>query len=150
MSASAPTARPDDPIMNFRFHVEIDGLVLAGFTEVSGLEIEIETETYQEGGVNDYTHFLPKRIKHRNLELKQGLSASNVLYQWLSDVAGGKVTKRSGRILLMDSQGTQVWHWTFEGAFPVKWSGVNLRSTGGEVFIETLELTHQGIKKQKD
>ena len=37
-------------ILNFQFIVEIEGIVTAGFSEVSGFEETIETEDYKEGG----------------------------------------------------------------------------------------------------
>lgn len=39
----------------FRFEIEINGLVEAGFNEVSGLQVETEFEEYNEGGLNEYT-----------------------------------------------------------------------------------------------
>ena len=43
-----------DPYMGFRFLVEIQGLIVAGFTEVTGLQAETEFEEIKEGGVNDH------------------------------------------------------------------------------------------------
>jgi len=48
----------NDPYMAFNFLVEIEGLVVGGFTEVTGLQIETVVETYREGGLNEYEHKL--------------------------------------------------------------------------------------------
>ena len=45
--------------MTFNFAVEIEGLLVGGFTQVDGLSGEVEVEEYREGGVNGYTHKLP-------------------------------------------------------------------------------------------
>jgi phage tail-like protein len=141
--------RAYDPLLNFRFHVEIDGMLFGGFSEVSGLSVEVETEDYEEGGVNDYVHKLPKRTKYQNIVLKQGLTYSSQMWDWHQDVVNGKIEPKSGRIILMDFNGIPMWYWTFEEAYPVKWTGTDLKATGGgEVFIETLELAHTGIKKE--
>jgi phage tail-like protein len=52
-----------DPYLNFRFLVEIQGLIVAGFSEVNGLQAEIETFEYREGGLNDYAHRLPGPVR---------------------------------------------------------------------------------------
>jgi len=44
--------------------VEINGLVVGGFSEVSGLEVEIDVEEYREGGKNEYVHYLPTGAKY--------------------------------------------------------------------------------------
>ena len=54
-----PGVRPLQPYLTFNFAVEIEGLLVGGFTEVSGLESEIEVEEYREGGVNGFVHKLP-------------------------------------------------------------------------------------------
>jgi len=71
-----------DPYLNFRFLVEINGQVVAGFSDISSIECEIDTEEYQEGGVNDHVHHLLKAAKYRNLVLKRGLTDSDVLWKW--------------------------------------------------------------------
>ena len=54
---------PVDSYPNCRFYVEIDGMAQAVFTEVSGLQLEMEVMEYQEGGNNDFVHRLPGRTK---------------------------------------------------------------------------------------
>ena len=54
-------AERKDPYLSFRFLVEIPGLIVGGFLDVSGLQAETEIEEKPEGGVNDYVHKLPKR-----------------------------------------------------------------------------------------
>ena len=54
-----------NPYMPYNFLVELDGLVTGGFMEVSGLESELELESYQEGGQNDYVHQFPTRITYQ-------------------------------------------------------------------------------------
>ncbi len=139
--------RGSDPLLNYRFHVEVNGILFAGFKEVGGLAVDIETEEYHEGGVNDYVHVLPKNTKYSNLVLTHGIAYSAQMFNWIQTVVNGKARKRNGRILLSDIKGNPMWYWTFENAYPVKWKGGDLKSDGNEVFLETLELAHTGIKK---
>jgi phage tail-like protein len=36
--------------------------------------------------------------------------------------------------------------WTFEQAYPVKWSGPQFKADDNAVAVETLELAHEGMK----
>jgi phage tail-like protein len=136
-----------DPYLSFRFRMEIDQLIVGSFSEVSGLQVETEIQEYQEGGVNDFIHKLPKITKYPNITLKRGLTDSDVLWKWHQNVVNGKVERKSGRIILLDSEEKEKWHWTFEGAYPVKWMGPDFKATDNTIAIETLELSHNGIKK---
>ncbi|MCD4809203.1 MAG: phage tail protein, partial [Methanosarcinales archaeon] len=67
----SPTGKRSDPYSAYRFKVEIEGIIAAGFTDVSGLTIETEVETIKEGGVNNYEYKLPKFTKYSNITLKR-------------------------------------------------------------------------------
>jgi phage tail-like protein len=136
-----------DPYISFKFQVEIQGLIVAGFSEVSGLQVQTQTETIREGGVNDHVHKLPKGTEQSNVTLKRGVTDSDVLWKWHQDVVGGNVNRKSGRIILMDFEGNEKWHWTFEDAYPVKWVGPDFRSDNRTIAVETLEFVHNGLKK---
>ena len=136
-----------DPYGAFRFHLEIDSVIVAGFSEVSGLTVETEVEERSEGGVNDQVHTFAKGTKHPRLVLKHGLTDSDALWSWHQEVVAGRIARQSGRILLFDSAGEEKWRWTFEGAFPVKWTGPDLRADSNAVTFETVELVHRGLQK---
>lgn len=131
---------------NYRFMVEIEQLIVASFSEVSGLTVETELEEYSEGGVNDYVHQFPKRTKHVPIVLKRGLTDSYELWNWYNGVVQGKIVRRSGSIILFDEQFHEFRRWTFNDAYPVKWIGPELNATSSEVAIEQVELVHNGFK----
>ena len=141
------TGKRNDPNISFIFQVEIQGVIVAGFSEVSGLQMETETHDFREGGVNDYLHKLPKGSRQSNITLKRGITDSDTLWKWHQDVVNGKIERKSGRIILMDFQNNEKWHWAFEEAYPVKWVGPEFRATTDAIAIETMELVHKGIKK---
>ena len=140
-----PVAERNDPYVSFRFLVEIQGLIVGGFSEVSGLQADTETEDIQEGGVNDYVHKLPKVTKYPNITLKRGITDSDVLWSWHRDVVNGKIERRTGYVILLDSEGNEKWRWTFEDAYPVKWTGPDFKADNSAVSIEALELVHRGL-----
>jgi phage tail-like protein len=137
-----------DPYMNFRFVIEIGNLIIAGFSELSGLQAETEVEEIREGGVNDHVHKLPKITKYPNLTLKRGITDSDVLWKWHRDVVNGKIERKCGFIILMDMEGNEKLRWQFIDAYPVKWIGPDLKADSSAVAVETLELAHSGIHKE--
>lgn len=139
------TEKKIDPLMSFRFLVEIDGIITAHASEVSGLLIETEIEPYEEGGVNNFVHQLPKRTKYQHITLKRGITERNELWAWYQEVINGQFKRRNGAIILMDSSGNTKWRWNFHDAYPVKWTGPDLKADSNTVAFETVELAHNGI-----
>jgi phage tail-like protein len=137
-----------DPYLSCHFLIEIEGLVVGGFSEVTGLTVEVEVEEYREGGLNAYVHRLAGPARYpNNLVLKHGLTDSDTLWSWHQDVASGHIQRRNGSIILLDSAGEEQWRWNFVDAYPVRWVGPDLRAGSAEVAIETLELAHRGLSK---
>jgi phage tail-like protein len=135
-----------DPYLSFNFLVELEGLLVGGFNEVSGLQAEIELHDYREGGLNDYIHRLPGPVRYPvNLVLKRGITDNQPLWLWYCDVRRGVIARRNLTIILRDNAGMLAYHWHLERAYPVRWIGPALRADSNTVAVETLELVHCGI-----
>jgi phage tail-like protein len=138
----------NDPYMAFNFFVEIEGLIIGGFSEVGGLQVETAVHEYQEGGQNEYVHKLPGPARYpSNLTLKRGLTDIETFWSWHQEVVAGTIERRNGTIYLLDRQGVPAMWWDFKQAYPVKWSGPDLRADSNAVAVETVELVHRGISK---
>jgi phage tail-like protein len=136
-----------DPYAAHTFAVEIDGLFVAGFAEVSGLGVTTEVSEYREGGLNDRVHLLPGPVgRPGNLVLRRGLTDMDALWAWQQDVVTGKFDRRSGAIVLLRGP-LEGWRWTFSDGYPVSWSGPELRGGTATVAIETLEIAHSGLTR---
>jgi phage tail-like protein len=147
-AASRLVGARNDPYLSFNFLVEIQGLLVGGFSEVTGLQIETEVETFREGGLNDYEHKLPGPTKYpSNLTLKHGLTDIETMWTWHQEVASGTVIRRNGTIYLLDNQRLPAMWWNFTGAYPVRWTGPELRAGSTAVAAESIELVHRGISK---
>ncbi len=136
-----------DPYIAYNFVVEVEGLQIGGFTEVTGLSSEIELESYQEGGVNNYIHKFPKQTTYPNLVLSRGLTNDEALWQWYQEASQGRIKLKNGTITLRDSPGKEVMWWNFKQAYPVKWEGPQFNASSDNIAIERIELVHQGIVK---
>jgi len=138
----------NDPYLGFRFIVEIEGLIVGGFSEVGGLQLEIEVEAFREGGVNEYMHQIAGPTKYgSHLVLKRGITDDDTLWQWHQDVVNGNIERRNGSVVLCDSAGVETWRWNFIDAYPIKWSASDMKAGSAEVAIESLELVHHGLVK---
>ncbi len=135
-----------DAFPSCRFYVEVGDSAQAVFTEVSGLQIDIELTDYQEGGNNDYVHRLPGHTKASNVTFKRGLARSDQFLKWLLDVSRGQITRRNVSVVLYDTAGARLRRWTLQDAYPVKWVGPSLAAASNAVAVETLELAHGGLK----
>jgi phage tail-like protein len=151
MSDPAENKQSPEVYPSGRFYVSIDGsgIESALFTEVSGLQLEIDTFEYTEGGVNDFTHRLPGRVKGNLLTLKRGITKKNEFLKWLSDIAIGKIKRRTMTIILYDLKGTQIQRWDFNNVYPTKWSGPQFTATSTGVAIESVEFAHGGMALPK-
>ena len=136
-----------DPFQAFNFWVEIEGILVGGFSECSGLQMETEVETYAEGGLNEYTHQFRGRAKYAPLVLKRGLTLNDQLWRWHQDVIEGHFERKNGTIYLLNAMHVPVVWWNFRKAFPSKWTGPELRANSSEVAFESVELLHQGLSR---
>ena len=137
-----------DPYMAYSFVVEIEGLITGGFTEVTGLESEIELESYQEGGVNGYIHQFPRRTRYPNLALSHGLTDIDTFWRWYKAATAGNIQLKNGTIMLLNQQRQEKMLWNFKNAYPVKWIGPQFNASNATaVAVEKLELVHQGIDR---
>jgi phage tail-like protein len=131
---------------NCRFYVQIDKVSQAVFTEVSGLQVEMDVYEHEEGGNNGFVHHLPGRSKVGRLTLKRGMTKSNELFQWCLAVARGTIERRNLSVILYDTQGKELLRWDFVNAYPVKWSGPQFAADGSSAAVETLEIAHEGLR----
>jgi phage tail-like protein len=133
-----------DPQPGFGFAVELGQDIIGWFTECGALTIEREIKPHPEGGVNDFIHQLPGRLKRSSITLKHGL-ASNGLWDWFQKgMYDGKVEPRNVSIVLYDGTMTEVRRWDLVDVYPAKWTGSNLNSSNKEFFIESVEFTYVG------
>ncbi|MCL4264257.1 MAG: phage tail protein [Anaerolineae bacterium] len=123
----------------FRFVVEIGGTPQAAFTECTLPAIEWEMEEVKEGGLNTYTHMLPGRRKGAKMTLKNGVG-SGELYDWCLKQMGETFERKQVTVSLMNSMKKKVMSWTLAGAYPLKWTGPQLKSSDNSVAIQSLEL----------
>jgi len=135
------------------FVLEVDGVEIGTFMEVSGLELVVTTQEYVEGGQNQYVHRFPGVMRWPNLVFRRGLVNSDALFAWVSRTSGDgfagnddTLTRATGAVTVVDGEGTRLRSWQLEGVFAVAWSGPRLSAELTAPLVETLEVAHNGFR----
>jgi phage tail-like protein len=130
-----------DPYKNFRFLVEVDGIVQAGFSEVSGFGSNVEVVEYREGGDPSTVRKLPGKVSYPDITFKWGVTDSRELYDWHRTALNGQTQRKNGSIILQDDAGQEKVRWNFFNAWPSKWDGPDFNAKGNDVAIDTLTIS---------
>jgi len=130
-----------DPYKNFRFLVEVDGIVQAGFSEVSGFGSNVEVVEYREGGDPSTVRKLPGKVSYPDITFKWGVTDSRELYDWHRTALNGQTQRKNGSIILQDDAGQEKVRWNFFNAWPSKWDGPDFNAKGNDAAIDTLTIS---------
>ncbi|WP_353480347.1 phage tail protein [Haliscomenobacter sp.] len=145
-------------MVGFHFLVTFEKLPNAGnldvsFQSVSGLDVQMDTETWKEGGENRFEHTLPSRSKFSStLTLKRGLlkPGQSGLSNWCinSFVHLKIVPLETVNVQLLDENHNALLVWNLAHVWPKSWKIAEFNAERSEVLIETLELNFNRFSLQ--
>jgi phage tail-like protein len=133
-----------DPYASYRFLVVIDGNT-AGFSTVSGLEVQIEAIEYRNGG-DPVTRKIPGLPRYQNLVFQRGYTASTELWDWVSSAIDGPVERKALVVSVLDESGNEALKFAVAQAWPCRYRGPELNALENGVAIEELEICHEGFE----
>ena len=140
---------------NASFLVELDGVELGRFKEISGLQVDVDLESFEEGGENGFVHKFSGRMTWPNLVLKRGITKEDVFMSWLQDSVGDGMTERKGKskrttaaVTLLGPDGTRLRAWNVSDAMPVRWTGPSFSVDAATAAVEELEIAHHGFRSK--
>ena len=140
---------PEDALAGYSFSVEIDGVTIAQFKEVSGINAEIQTIEHRENKVGGLPVMkkLPGARKWGDLTLKRGRTDNKALWDWIKSVQDGNMTaaRKNGSIVLMDYSHGETSRFNFINAWPSKVSVGSLNAGGNDILIEEVTIVHEGL-----
>jgi phage tail-like protein len=139
----------NDPLRNFRFRLEIDGIQLAAFSEVAIAETTTEAIDYREGTEPMHVRKLSGLTKFGNITLKHGITDTLELFNWHKQIMAGQIqaNRKQVAIVAQDEAGADKARFVVTDAWPTKYDPSDLSGKGNEVFIELLELVNEGIER---
>lgn len=142
------------PYSQFNYLVDLGtgdtDTVTAGFSEVSGLGMEITVTEYRNGNEKDNA---PRKInamyKVPDVTLKRGVIGATDLYEWLDQVRNGAQEESLRAVtvqLLSEDRAAVAMTWKLSGARIMKYTGPTLNGTGTEVAVEEIVLACERIE----
>ena len=126
-----------DNLPAHNFKLEIDGVTVGGFKEVSGLESERERSA-QVASTTDNNR--PGRTKYSHIILKNGLIKADTIDAWRKAVIDGKVERKSGSVIYLDKNDKEIARYNFFHAWPVSWKAPELNAASDMRTVEELDL----------
>jgi phage tail-like protein len=142
----------DYPYGAFNYLVSLgpadENSVVAGFSDVSGIGVELNYSEYRNGNEKFNTvRKIANTFKHDDVTLKRGLIGSTDLFSWFKNVRDGAYEPRPVTITVLDEARKPVLAIRLRNAQPKKLVGPTLSAKGGgEVATEELHLVHEGIE----
>ena len=136
-----------DLITAFRFKVDfhlLGSVIPIHCSELSGLSVNVETETVKEGGQNQYIQKLPNHPQYNNLVLKKAMDVDMALARWIiKAIADFDFSPVTITVSMLNEKQKPMLSWMIWGAYPVKWEASGLQADQSSLAIETLEMAYQ-------
>jgi phage tail-like protein len=143
-------AEREDPLVAFKFGLEIEGKLSGFFTQVGG--IGSETEVVQHKIVNADTgetiiRQIPGRLTWTPVTLKRGVTSSMDIWDWRQMVVEGKIddARTNCSIIAYSQDNTEIARWNFENAWPSKVIGPEMDAASTNYMIEDVTIVHEGV-----
>jgi phage tail-like protein len=148
MAIEGSTENNSWPMPKFRFSVTLGSQDSAvSFQEVSGLEAETQVIEYRHSNSKQFsTVKMPGIAKYGNVTLKRGVFVKdNHFFTWYDEIKMNTIKRKTVTIQLLDETGKPTMTWILANAWPTKITGIDLKSDGNEVAVDTLEIAHEGL-----
>ncbi|WP_437285451.1 phage tail protein [Sorangium sp. So ce406] len=148
-------------LFNFEVHITASGrggdealARCAAFSEVQGLEANIEVRELREGGYNLGVRRLVAKTSHPNLVLKRGVTLDRSFWAWVERCLDGTfpLPYVSGSVLQFppgqDRDAAEPARYRFTNGIVTKVKAADLQATSTtNVAIEELHIAHEGLTR---
>jgi phage tail-like protein len=117
------------------------------FQEVSGLSVDVNLDTYNEGGENRFVHRLPGRTRYSDLVLKRGMTLVSGVTAWCVDaIENFNYQPTNMLISLLNEDHIPVSSWYVANAIPIKYDITGLNAEQNQIVIESMTLRYEYYK----
>jgi phage tail-like protein len=139
----------EEPLLNCRFRVEIDGISRSGFSEVSLSHACTEWIEYREGTHPLVLQRLAGLERFGVITLKTGVTKSLELSNWYQNFSSNPSpeSRRNASIIVLNSKGEDGARFNLVNAWPAKYSVGPLEAKGKDVLYESLEIVFEGLQR---
>ena len=143
----------ENPLVAFKFGLEIEGKLAGYFTTVGG--IGSESEVVEHKVVNSATgetiiQKIPGRLTWTEVTLKRGVTSNIDVWQWRQLVVEGKVedARTNCSIIAYNQANDPIARWNFVAAWTIKVTGPDLDSGSTEYMVEEMIIVHEGMWRE--
>jgi|ERR1700674_356433 len=144
---------PTDAIAGYHFSIEIDGVSIAQFQEVSGIVSEVDVIELKENTKDGkyILHKLPGNRKPPSITLKRAKNSSTDMWDWHQKVYQGKVAdaRKNGSVVLYGYDHAEVSRYNFVNAWPSKVTMSALKAGSNEVLMEEVTIVCEELERVK-
>lgn len=142
-----------DPVVAFRYGLEVSGKLSGYFTNVSGIGSESEVITHKivdEHG-KPVIRQIPGRLTWTPITLKRGVTDMMDVWEWRQMVVDGKIddARVNASIIAYSQDGQEVARWNLENAWPSKVSGPEMDAGSTNYLVEEITIVHEGLERVK-
>jgi phage tail-like protein len=120
----------ESPFQGFQYRVEVDGILVAGFKTVTGLD--------SAGNAGS-----------GNATLTSGITDSKRFFEWIEDCLGGEITRMWVTVIELNTAGEKVATWQLNEAWPTACRVHQFRSSTSEMGLVSLELAYVSMTQVK-
>jgi phage tail-like protein len=139
----------EDPLGTAAWSLEVDGITLATFQEVSGLSTEVSVIEFKSNNKSGkpVTKKVPGAHKNGDITFKRGKTDDQALWKWIEQVQLGKIdaARRNASIVLYDYEHGERARYNVLNCWPSKVSIAGLKAGDSNALVEDVTLTHEGL-----
>jgi phage tail-like protein len=145
-------ADQEDPLVAFKFGLEIEGKLTGYFNSVSGIGSEsevIEQKISDPNTGETLIRKIPGRLTWTEITLKRGVTSNVDVWTWRQDVVDGKIddARTNCSITAHDQGNAEIARWNLDAAWPSKVTGPEMDSGGTDYMVEEIVIVHQGVTR---
>ncbi len=141
----------EDPLVGFRYGLDLGGKAVGFFTECSGIgsESEVVEHKYIDTKGNEIIGKQPGRLKWQDVSLKRPVTTAMDLWKWVDEVEKGTLdgARINGSITMFSLTGDPVAQWSFDRGWVKKVGGPQIKSDSNAVVMEEIVIAHEGLRR---
>jgi phage tail-like protein len=151
MPAGIPSASPLDALVAQYFKVQVEGVIIASFQEVSGITSEVEVVELKANGM-DGKPILKKMIgakKPPTITLKRAADASMDLWNWHKAALDGDIigARKDGSIVQFDFVFGEVARYNFYDAWVSKFEATGMKAGDNSPAVESVTIVCERLER---
>lgn len=147
----------NEPFQAFRFLVEVEngGVVVAAFSQFSGVKMQVQTLQARSGDENrGVQEYVPVMTSFAPVTLTKGVVGDNDFLDWLFTAAAsvnagptGGGLRRTLNVVALDEHGKRGITWSLKDALPIGYELAPMDGNRSEVLSESLTFAIAGMER---